>query len=320
MDWLMEKQNVVIAVIIPCYQEEKTIASVVEDFRRELPAAEIYVYDNNSTDSTAQLALAAGAIVRHEKRQGKGFVVSSMLSDISADIFVLVDGDGTYCAADVHKLLDPVLSDRADMVIASRQETFAPRAFPRFHQWGNRMVCWLVNATFGSNIRDIFSGYRAFTRQLAMEVPITARGFDLETELTVQSLYRGFILFETESRYGVRPPGSSSKLKTVRDGSAVLLKFLGIAKSYKPLFVFGAAGILTALASLGCALRPALEQASSGAVESFGLALAAAVLMILSFTLAAVGLILHSINLRQLETESLVSRRLAASENSPSRS
>lgn len=187
-----------IAVAIPCYQEEKTIGQVVADFRAQLPDARIYVFDNNCTDRTAEVARAAGATVIREKRQGKGYVVASMFEIIDEDILVMVDGDGTYDATAVHRLLAPVLAGDADMTVAARLQQYTDKSFRKFHVAGNQMVCWIINRIFDARISDIFSGYRAFTRECARGIPITSRGFDVETELTVQSLYRGMTLLQRQ--------------------------------------------------------------------------------------------------------------------------
>src|SRR5262245_58722631 len=168
------------AVVIPCYQEEKTIGKVVADFKRVIPEARIYVFDNNSTDNTARIAEQAGAIVRREKRQGKGWVVASMFDSVDADILIMVDGDDTYDANSVWSLLDPILKGEADMTAATRLVQHEDKSFRNFHVFGNKLVCALINRMFGSNISDIFSGYRAFTREAASRIPITSRGFDVE--------------------------------------------------------------------------------------------------------------------------------------------
>ena len=301
-------KNPTIAVVIPCYQEEKTIAKVVTDFKRVLPLATIYVYDNNCTDATAALAQKAGAIVRREKRQGKGHVVASMFEQVDADILVMVDGDDTYDANSVHLLLEPVFRGDADMTAASRLVQYQESAFRNFHLLGNRLVCWMINRMFGAQISDIFSGYRAFTREAAARIPITAHGFDVETELTLQALYRGLVIKEVQAPYGARPEGSFSKLRTFSDGFAVLLKLFLMLKSYKPLTFFGCVSI--GLFGLGLLIgwRPVHEYAMERYVYSVPSAVLAAAMMILSCLSAGLGLILNSVNLRLLEIERLVSK------------
>ncbi len=295
-----------IAVLIPCYQEEKTVGKVVRDFRRALPNAEIFVFDNNCTDRTAEEARAAGAIVRREKRQGKGFVVASMFEQIDADIYVMVDGDDTYDAKAVELLLDPILKGDADMTVACRLQTFATSAFRNFHILGNRMVCGIINWMFKSHISDIFSGYRAFTREAAKVIPITAMGFDVETELTLQALYRGLLIKEVQAAYGARPDGSFSKLKTGSDGLLVLVKLFMMIKSYKPLTFFGLWSIAFMLAGLAVGVRPVLEFIRDKYIHAVPSAILASALVILSFSSLGLGLILNSVNLRLLEVEKLI--------------
>ncbi|HTL59598.1 MAG TPA: glycosyltransferase [Candidatus Limnocylindrales bacterium] len=295
-----------LAVLIPCYQEEKTIGKVVRDFKRALPQADIYVFDNNCTDQTAQVARDAGAIVRREKKQGKGFVVASMFEQVEADIYVMVDGDDTYDTNSVHALLEPILMGRADMTVASRLHSFAADSFRNFHILGNKAVCATINWMFHADVQDVFSGYRAFTREAALLIPITARGFDVETELTLQALYRGLVIEEIEAPYGTRPPGSVSKLKTWSDGLLVLLKLFLIFRSYKPLTFFGGLSILLSLAGLIAGIRPLYEFATDHFVHSVPSAILAASFVILSALSLGVGLTLNSINLRLLELEKLM--------------
>jgi glycosyltransferase involved in cell wall biosynthesis len=301
--------NTRIAVIIPCYQEEKTIGKVVTDFKRVLPDADIYVYDNNCTDATARIAREAGAIVRREKRQGKGFVVASMFQQVDADILVMVDGDDTYDANSVGLLLEPILRGDADMTSATRLADHTDKSFRDFHMFGNRLVCILINHMFGAQVTDIFSGYRAFTREAAAMIPITARGFDVETELTLQSLYRGLVIKEVRAPYGARPEGSFSKLRTFSDGFAVLLKLFLVVKSYKPLSFFGGISLGLLLAGLGAGVRPVYQYLSERYVYSVPSAVLAAALVILSFLSLGLGLILNSVNLRLLEIERLIGKQ-----------
>lgn len=295
-----------IAVVIPCYQEEKTISKVVADFKRVLPGSQIYVYDNNCTDATARLAREAGAIVRREKRQGKGFVVASMFEQVDADIIVMVDGDDTYDANSVSLLLEPIRKGDADMTSATRLSEYQERSFRNFHLLGNRLVCSVINGIFGSNVGDIFSGYRAFTREAAARIPITARGFDVETELTLQALYRGLVVKEVRAPYGERPEGSFSKLNTFSDGFRVLLKLFLMLKSYKPLTFFGSISIALFLIGLIFGFQPVRQFLADHHVTAIASAIFAAALMILSFLSAGIGLILNSINLRLLELEKLI--------------
>jgi len=295
-----------VAVLIPCYQEALTIAKVVGDFRRELPQARIYVYDNNCTDGTGAIAAQAGAIVRREIRQGKGFVVASMFDQVGEDILVMVDGDDTYEASHVHRLMEPVLRGDADMAVATRLTDYGEKSFRPLHVVGNRLVCGLVNWMFGSRISDIFSGYRVFTRQRIRQIPITARGFDVETELTLQALYRGQVIQEVPAPYRRRPLGSFSKLKTYSDGFKVLLMLFLLLKSYKPLTFFGAAGLVTFALGLAAGARPVYEFFTEHYVHTLPRAVLAASLVLLAFLFLSLGLVLNSVNLRLLEIERLL--------------
>lgn len=307
--------NPSIAVCIPCYQEEKTVARVVASFRAELPQAAIYVFDNNCTDRTAEFARAAGAVVIREKRQGKGYVVASMFEVVQEDILVMVDGDGTYDATAVHRLLAPVLVGDADMVVAARLQEYTDKSFRKFHVAGNQMVCGIINRIFDARISDIFSGYRAFTRECAQMIPITSRGFDVETELTVQSLYRGMVLHEIEAPYGERPHGSHSKLRTIPDGIRVLLRLFLLMRSYKPLTMFGSIGAIGLLITLGFALLPAYELVALHRVASRACAILAISSFMLSCLSLALGLVLSSVNQRLLELERVVVKHGRGSRN-----
>ncbi len=302
--------NPKIAITIPCYQEEKTIGKVVADFKAQLPDAAVYVFDNNCTDRTAEFARAAGATVIREKKQGKGYVVATLFEMIDADIIVMIDGDGTYDPTAVHRLLAPILAGDADMVVAARLEQYSDKSFRKFHVAGNQMVCKIINRIFASNISDIFTGYRAFTRDCALNIPITSRGFDVETELTVQSLYRGMVIKEIEAPYGERPAGSFSKLRTIPDGIRVLLRLFLLLRAYKPLTLFGSVAIAFFVVSLGFAVLPAVELVEHHRVVSR----ASAILAISGFMLAslslALGLVLSSVNQRFLELERVVIKRI----------
>ena len=298
-----------IAILIPCYQEEQTIGKVIADFRRALPQAQVYVYDNNCTDRTAEIARQAGAVVRREKRQGKGFVVASMFEQVDADILVMVDGDDTYEAEAVGALLAPILKGDADMTVAVRQHAYAEKSFRPFHLLGNRLICGIINRAFGSKISDIFSGYRAFTREAAGQIPITAAGFDVETELTLQALYRGLVITEIVAPYRARPEGSFSKLRTVSDGLLVLLKLFLILRSYKPLTFFGLCSIGLLGLGLAAGARPVYEYITVRYVYAVPSAILAASLVMLAFLTLALGLILNSVNLRLLELEKQVCKR-----------
>jgi len=304
---MMTSEKPTIAVAIPCYQEALTIAKVVTDFQRELPDARIYVFDNNSTDGTAEAAALPGVNIRREKRQGKGFVVAAMFEQLDEDIIIMVDGDDTYDASHVHKLLGPILRGDADMSVATRQTNHGDGSFRPMHLAGNRMVCAIINWVFGNKVTDIFSGYRAFTRDSIRHIPITAKGFDVETEMTLQALYRGQVICEVPAPYSARPEGSFSKLNTWSDGFLVILRLFLIVKSYKPLTLFGSLAVVTAALGLAIGILPTHDYLTNpdNYVHRVPSAVLAASLMIISMISLSVGLILNSINLRLLELERL---------------
>lgn len=229
-----------IAVLIPCYNEEVTIAKVIKDFKRELPDATIYVYDNNSKDKTSEIAKANGAIVKREYRQGKGNVVRSMFRDIDADCYIMVDGDDTYPVEFVHKLIEPIKNGEADMTIGDRLSngTYESENKRNFHNFGNQMVRNLINRLFKSNIRDIMTGYRAFNKYFVKNMPVLSPGFEIETEMSIHALDKKFLLKEVAIDYRDRPEGSHSKLNTVNDGMKVLKTIFLLFKNYKPLVFF----------------------------------------------------------------------------------
>ena len=297
-----------VAVVIPCYQEAVSIGKVVADFRRELPDARIYVFDNNCTDGTAQIAAKAGAIVVREKRQGKGFVVASMFDQIDEDLLVMVDGDDTYEAGFIHKLMEPILRGDADMTVATRLSDHADKSFRPLHVFGNQAVCGIINWMFRAQVSDIFSGYRVFTRAAAKQIPLTARGFDVETELTLQALYRGMVIQELPAPYRARGEGSFSKLNTFSDGFRVLLKLFLILKSYKPLTFFGGISLILLALGLVVGSLPVYDYLTdpNHFVHRVPSAILAAALVMLAFFSLGLGLILNSVNLRLLELEKLV--------------
>jgi glycosyltransferase involved in cell wall biosynthesis len=309
-----------IAVLIPCYNEATTIGKVVGDFQRELPGATIYVFDNNSTDDSGNLARNAGAVVIREKRQGKGYVVSAMLKKVTADYYVMVDGDDTYPAEEVHRLLEPLYKEDADMVVGQRLSVFEQGAFRPMHQFGNRLVCSLVNSIFSSRLNDPMSGYRAFTNEVARVLPVTARGFDVETEMTLQLLHLNFVIHEIEIAYRARPEGSTSKLQTFRDGAWVLLKVLGILRSYKPLTLFGGLGLVCAIFSVGIGIFPVLEYIQDRYVYSVPKAVLAVGMMMLAINLTSLGLLLNAVNFRLMEMMSLLTRQVFIEKNTPPKS
>jgi len=233
-----------VAVLIPCYNEALTIAEVVRSFRAELPDARIYVFDNNSTDATPTVALEAGAIVMSERRQGKGYVVQTMFRKVDAEIYVMVDGDGTYPASSVHRLVDLIVNGEADMVVGSRLHPDSRSNFKAANLYGNKLIRWLLRLIFSVKLTDILSGYRAFNRSFVKGIPLFGGGFEVETELTIKALQRGYRVEEVPVNLEVRPKGSYSKIHFVRDGFLILNTMLSLFRDTKPLTFFGGLGLV----------------------------------------------------------------------------
>lgn len=228
-----------IAVLIPCYNEAKTIAKVVADFRRELPEATIYVYDNNSKDGTDEIARAAGAVVRYEHQQGKGNVVRRMFQEIEAECYLMADGDDTYPAENARALVRHVLEEQADMVVGDRlSSTYFEENKRPFHNFGNSIVRWSINALFKSDIKDVMTGYRAFSYRFVKSFPVVSKGFEIETEMTIHAVTKNMFVCNELVDYRDRPQGSESKLNTVSDGIKVLKTIFNLFRNYKPLQFF----------------------------------------------------------------------------------
>ncbi len=292
-----------IAIIIPCYNEEKTIAKVVNDFRLELPSAEIYVFDNNSRDNTVEEAAKAGAIVRHEKRQGKGNVVRAMFRQVDADLYIMVDGDGTYPPEKVHDLIRPVLEDKADMTTGSRLLGGSNAGFRLLNLIGNRIFLVIINAIFREKITDLLTGYRAFNRRIAKGLPIISRGFEIETELTLKSLERHYRLFEIPVDLSHRPEGSSSKIRVFRDGIRILNTIFALFRDYKPLTAFSFIGLLLIVCGLIPGSMVIHEYVLTKIVSRIPLAILSTGLVLSGLLVSFVGLILHTISRRFQELD-----------------
>jgi glycosyltransferase involved in cell wall biosynthesis len=297
-------------VVIPCFNEGTTIARVVGDFQRELPGAKIIVFDNNSTDGSGEAARAAGAEVIPEKRQGKGFVLSAIFQKVKADLYVLVDGDDTYPAESVQALLAPVRDGKADMAVGQRLSDFTDNAFRPMHYRGNQVICSLINAIFSSNLKDPMSGYRVFNRSVALEIPIVAAGFDVETEMTLQMLYRHFKIVEIEVPYRERPKGSTSKLRTYRDGTRVLYKIFTLVQSYKPLTFYGGIGLFLVACGLIAGIFVIQDYILYQYIYRVPLAILATGLVMIGVLSGFAGIILTRINFRLLEISSIQAKTL----------
>lgn len=259
-----------IAVLIPCYNESLTIRKVVEDYKTALPEADIYVYDNNSTDHTDEIAREAGAIVRYEYRQGKGNVIRSMFRDIDADCYLMIDGDDTYPAENAREMVNLVLEKGVDMVVGDRlSSTYFTENKRPFHNFGNRIVRYLINKLFHNDIRDIMTGYRAFSPLFVKSFPVLSKGFEIETEMTIHAVDKNFLIEEIPVTYRDRPAGSESKLNTFSDGFKVLKTIASLFKEYKPFHFFSwISGILWIIA-LVFFVPVLLEYFKTGLVRKF---------------------------------------------------
>ena len=281
-------------MLVPCYNEEAAVATVVADFRKALPTADIYVYDNNSKDRTAQVARAAGAEVRSERRQGKGHVVRRMFADVDADIYVLVDGDATYDAASAPRMIDTLLNEHLDMVVGFRVDQ-AELAYRPGHRTGNRMLTGFLSSVFGEAFKDIFSGYRVFSRRFVKSFPVLSDGFEIETELSVHALELALPVAEIETPYYARPEGSFSKLNTWRDGFRILGTILKLYRSEKPLRFFTAIGVFLMLVSIGLAIPVIVTYLEQGIVPRLPTAVLSMGLMILAVLSVSSGLVLDTV-------------------------
>jgi glycosyltransferase involved in cell wall biosynthesis len=285
-----------VAVLIPCYNESKTIAKVVED-HKAIKDADIYVFDNNSKDDTASIAKKHGAIVRHEYRQGKGNVIRTMFRDLDYDAYYMVDGDDTYPVERAQEMVDLVLSGRADMVIGDRLSSTYFQENKRFgHNFGNVLVRGLINKLFKSNVRDIMTGQRAFSRDFVKSFPVLSKGFQVETEMTIHTLDKNLKWVEVPVEYRDRPEGSVSKLNTIPDGIRVIMTIFNMVREFKPLLFFGACGWIAFFAAIILGAFPVSEYFQTGFVTKFPSLIVAGFLLIAALLLWSIGLITDLIN------------------------
>lgn len=287
-------KNKKIAVLIPCYNESKTIEKVVKDYKRELPSADIYVYDNNSSDGTDEIAKNAGAIVKYEYKQGKGNVIRSMFKDIDADCYLMIDGDDTYSAGNAKEMCKYIIDGKADMVIGDRlSSTYFTENKRPFHNFGNKLVRWLINTLFKSNVKDIMTGYRAFSYEFVKTFPVLSKGFEIETEMTIHALDKNFLLKEIPIGYKDRPAGSVSKLNTYSDGFKVLKTIARLFKEYKPMIFFGIVSTLFFIISMIFATPVFIEYFKTGLVPRFPTLIFSGFLLIISMLMLVCGIILE---------------------------
>lgn len=301
----MEKSK--IAVLIPCYNESKTIKKVVEDYKKALPDADIFVYDNNSSDHTDEIAKEAGAIVRYEYKQGKGNVIRSMFRQIEADCYLMVDGDDTYPADNAKEMCDLVLEGKADMVIGDRlSSTYFTENKRPFHNFGNRIVRFLINFFFKNKVKDIMTGYRAFSREFVKGYPVLSKGFEIETEMTIHAVDKNYKLVEIPVTYRDRPEGSVSKLNTYSDGFRVLKTIAVLFKEYKPAMFFNIIAFL--LLVISCVLQIPIfsEFIKTGLVPRIPTLIVANIILVIALLLFVTGLILQVIAKKHKETYELL--------------
>jgi glycosyltransferase involved in cell wall biosynthesis len=283
-----------IAVLVPCFNEEAAVARVIADFRKALPSANIFVYDNNSSDRTAAVARDAGAVVRSERRQGKGHVVRRMFADVDADIYVLVDGDATYDPASAPKMIETLVSEHLDMVVGLRVDQ-AQAAWRPGHRAGNWLLTSFLASIFGRAFKDILSGYRVFSRRFVKSFPVLSDGFEIETELSVHALELSLPTAELETRYYARPEGSVSKLNTWRDGFRILGTILKLYRSEKPLRFFTGIGIFLALVAIGLAIPVFVTYLEEGIVPRLPTAVLSMGLIVLAMLSLSSGLVLDTV-------------------------
>lgn len=290
----MNKKNQKIAVLIPCYNESKTIEKVVNDYKKALPNADIYVYDNNSSDGTDKIAEKAGTIVKDEYKQRKGNVIRSMFKDIDADCYLMIDDDDTYPAENVKEMCNLVLGKKADMVIGDRlSSTYFQENKRPFHNFGNVLVRGLINKLFKSNVRDIMTGYRAFSYEFVKTFPVLSKGFEIETEMTIHALDKNFLLKEIPVEYRDRPAGSVSKLNTFSDGFKVLKTIARLFKEYKPTIFFSLVSLLFLIISLIFGVTVFVEYFKTGLILRYATLIFSEFMLLISILMFVCGIILE---------------------------
>ena len=284
-----------IAVLIPCYNEEKTVEKVVRDFKAVLPEAVIYVYDNNSSDRTVELAERAGAVVRHEYMQGKGNVIRRMFREIDAEVYVMTDGDDTYPAEFAREMVDKVLEHQADMVVGDRlSSTYFTENKRPFHNFGNSLVRGTINRLFHTEIKDIMTGYRAFSYQFVKTFPVLSKGFEIETEMTIHAADKNMQVDNVIIEYRDRPEGSESKLNTYSDGAKVLMSIAKLYRNYKPMNFFGLLALVLAVMSIGFFIPVLMEYIATGLVPKFPTLIACGFAMMAAIQSVFAGLVLSA--------------------------
>ena len=292
----MIKKDKKIAVLIPCYNESLTIEKVIKDYKKALPEADIYVYDNNSTDNTDKIAKKAGAIVRYEYKQGKGNVIRTMFREITADCYLMIDGDDTYPAENAREMCELVLEGKADMVIGDRlSSTYFTENKRPFHNFGNKIVRWSINKLFKNDVKDIMTGYRAFSYEFVKGFPVLSKGFEIETEMTIHAVDKNFKLVEVPVTYRDRPVGSVSKLNTYSDGFKVLKTIATLFKEYRPSLFFNLISLVFLILSLILGIPVLNEYLKTGLVPKFPSLIVSGIFLVISLLLWITGIILEVI-------------------------
>lgn len=287
-----------IAVLVPCYNESKTIKKVVEDWKKALPKAKVYVYDNNSSDSSDKIAKEAGAAVRYTRQQGKGNVIRQMFREIDAECYIMIDGDDTYPADSANKLVDAVVKEGADMVVGDRlSSTYFTENKRPFHNLGNSAVRWVINTFFRSDIKDIMTGCRAFSYQFVKSFPVLSKGFEVETEMSIWAIDKNMYIVNLPINYKDRPEGSSSKLNTYSDGFKVIMTIIRLFRNYKPMAFFGIIALVLALVSAIFFVPILVEYFETGLVPNFPTLIVCGFVFLAAIQAFFAGLILK--NLRQ---------------------
>lgn len=305
-----------IAVLIPCYNESKTIEKVVKDYKNALPEADIYVYDNNSTDGTDKIAKKAGAIVKYETKQGKGNVIRTMFREIEADCYLMIDGDDTYPAESAREMCDYVLNNNVDMVIGDRlSSTYFTENKRAFHNFGNRIVRWSINTIFRSKINDIMTGYRAFSYEFVKSYPVLSKGFEIETEMTIHAIDKNFTLKEIPVQYRDRPEGSVSKLNTYKDGVRVIKTIATLFKEYKPGVFFNIISVLIFIIAAILAIPVFIEYMNTGLVPRFPTLIVSGLLVVISLLLTTTSIILQVIVKKNKQIFEILLNQITSSKN-----
>lgn len=291
-----------IAVLIPCYNESKTIKKVVVDWKKALPKAKIYVYDNNSNDSSDRIAREAGAIVRYTRQQGKGNVIRQMFREVNAECYIMIDGDDTYPVDSANRLVDAVLKERADMVVGDRlSSTYFTENKRPFHNLGNSAVRWAINTFFRSDIKDIMTGCRAFSYQFVKSFPVLSKGFEVETEMSIWAVDKNMYIVNIPINYKDRPEGSSSKLNTYSDGFKVIMTIIRLFRNYKPMAFFGTVSFFLIIVSAAFFIPILIEYFETGLVPNFPTLIVCGIVFLVAIQSFFAGLVLK--NLRQKDRQ-----------------